>query len=97
MRLSAEESKVGLLNKRSPIDSCTVVIWLFFSQALDGAVKLSLPYKALKALDPEMYRNVEFDVWHDCRKGMQCPGGRRTGRGGLPLAVCCPVAGYPFN
>uniref|UniRef100_A0A3B3T5Z2 UDP-N-acetylglucosamine transferase subunit ALG13 n=1 Tax=Paramormyrops kingsleyae TaxID=1676925 RepID=A0A3B3T5Z2_9TELE len=41
------------------------------SKAVEGAVKLSLPYKALKALDPEMYRNVEFDVWHDCRKEMQ--------------------------
>lgn len=28
-----------------------------------------LPYKVLKALEPELYRNVEFDVWHDGRKG----------------------------
>ncbi|KAG5844088.1 hypothetical protein ANANG_G00157770 [Anguilla anguilla] len=34
-------------------------------------VKLSLPYKVLKALDPEIYRNVEFDVWHDSRKELQ--------------------------
>ncbi|XP_061103515.1 putative bifunctional UDP-N-acetylglucosamine transferase and deubiquitinase ALG13 isoform X1 [Conger conger] len=34
-------------------------------------LKLSLPYKVLKALDPEIYRNVEFDVWHDSRKEMQ--------------------------
>ncbi|KAJ8405808.1 hypothetical protein AAFF_G00312450 [Aldrovandia affinis] len=33
--------------------------------------KVSLPYKVLKALDPEIYRNVEFDVWHDGRKEMQ--------------------------
>ncbi|KAL0993892.1 hypothetical protein UPYG_G00115270 [Umbra pygmaea] len=37
----------------------------------DGPTKLSLPYKVLKALDSEMYRNVEFDVWHDGRKEMQ--------------------------
>uniref|UniRef100_A0A8C7V0K7 ubiquitinyl hydrolase 1 n=1 Tax=Oncorhynchus mykiss TaxID=8022 RepID=A0A8C7V0K7_ONCMY len=37
----------------------------------DGPIKLSLPYKVLKALDSEMYRNVEFDVWHDSRKEMQ--------------------------
>uniref|UniRef100_A0A8C8GCC4 UDP-N-acetylglucosamine transferase subunit ALG13 n=1 Tax=Oncorhynchus tshawytscha TaxID=74940 RepID=A0A8C8GCC4_ONCTS len=37
----------------------------------DGPGKLSLPYKVLKALDSEMYRNVEFDVWHDSRKEMQ--------------------------
>lgn len=28
------------------------------------------PYKVLKALDPEIYRNVEFDVWLDSRKVM---------------------------
>ncbi|XP_046724502.1 putative bifunctional UDP-N-acetylglucosamine transferase and deubiquitinase ALG13 isoform X4 [Silurus meridionalis] len=38
---------------------------------VDGPAKLALPYKVLKALDPEMYRNVEFDVWHDGRKELQ--------------------------
>lgn len=42
------------------------------SQAPDQ-VKLSLPYKVLKALDAEIYRNVEFDVWHDGRKGDPSP------------------------
>ncbi|KAM9437181.1 UDP-N-acetylglucosamine transferase subunit ALG13-like isoform 2-T2 [Salvelinus alpinus] len=37
----------------------------------DGPAKLSLPYKVLKALDSEMYRNVQFDVWHDSRREMQ--------------------------
>uniref|UniRef100_A0A4W4GWP4 ubiquitinyl hydrolase 1 n=1 Tax=Electrophorus electricus TaxID=8005 RepID=A0A4W4GWP4_ELEEL len=40
-------------------------------KAADGLVKLTLPYKVLKALDPEVYRNVEFDVWHDGRKELQ--------------------------
>ncbi|KAI4884404.1 hypothetical protein NFI96_011243 [Prochilodus magdalenae] len=40
-------------------------------KALDGPAKLALPYKVLKALEPEMYRNVEFDVWQDCRKELQ--------------------------
>ncbi|KAG9478463.1 hypothetical protein GDO78_013476 [Eleutherodactylus coqui] len=35
--------------------------------------KMPFPYKVLKALDPEIYRNVEFDVWLDSRKE---PGGR---------------------
>ncbi|MGH0190529.1 UNVERIFIED_CONTAM: hypothetical protein FKN15_046656 [Acipenser sinensis] len=35
----------------------------------DGPVKTSFPYKVLKALDPSIYRNVEFDVWQDSRKG----------------------------
>ncbi|XP_062867752.1 putative bifunctional UDP-N-acetylglucosamine transferase and deubiquitinase ALG13 [Trichomycterus rosablanca] len=37
----------------------------------DGPAKLALPYKVLKALEPELYRNVEFDVWHDSRKELQ--------------------------
>lgn len=31
---------------------------------------MPFPYKVLKALDPEIYRNVEFDVWLDSRKGI---------------------------
>ena len=27
------------------------------------------PYKVLKALDPAIYRNVEFDVWLDSKRG----------------------------
>ncbi|KYO38294.1 putative bifunctional UDP-N-acetylglucosamine transferase and deubiquitinase ALG13 isoform B [Alligator mississippiensis] len=33
--------------------------------------KMPFPYKVLKALDPDIYRNVEFDVWLDSRKELQ--------------------------
>uniref|UniRef100_UPI003AABAF7E putative bifunctional UDP-N-acetylglucosamine transferase and deubiquitinase ALG13 n=1 Tax=Centroberyx gerrardi TaxID=166262 RepID=UPI003AABAF7E len=33
--------------------------------------RLSLPYKVMKSLDGELYRNLEFDVWHDTCKEMQ--------------------------
>ncbi|KFP81544.1 Putative bifunctional UDP-N-acetylglucosamine transferase and deubiquitinase ALG13, partial [Acanthisitta chloris] len=33
--------------------------------------KLPVRYKVLKALDSEIYRNVEFDVWLDSRKELQ--------------------------
>ncbi|XP_054025781.1 putative bifunctional UDP-N-acetylglucosamine transferase and deubiquitinase ALG13 [Dryobates pubescens] len=33
--------------------------------------KMPVPYKVLKALDSEIYRNVEFDVWLDSRKELQ--------------------------
>ncbi|XP_064374009.1 putative bifunctional UDP-N-acetylglucosamine transferase and deubiquitinase ALG13 [Dromaius novaehollandiae] len=33
--------------------------------------KMPFPYKVLKALDPEIYRNVEFDVWLESRKELQ--------------------------
>ena len=28
------------------------------------------PYKVAKALDPNIYRNIEFDIWNDYRKGI---------------------------
>ncbi|KAI2651055.1 hypothetical protein H4Q32_019061 [Labeo rohita] len=40
-------------------------------KAAEGSGKLALPYKVLKALEPELYRNVEFDVWQDSRKELQ--------------------------
>ncbi|XP_049575565.1 putative bifunctional UDP-N-acetylglucosamine transferase and deubiquitinase ALG13 isoform X3 [Syngnathus scovelli] len=33
--------------------------------------RLCLPYKVLKSLDSDVYRNVEFDVWQDSCKEMQ--------------------------
>ncbi|KAM8878178.1 putative bifunctional UDP-N-acetylglucosamine transferase and deubiquitinase ALG13 isoform 3-T3 [Spinachia spinachia] len=33
--------------------------------------RLSLPYKVMKSLDGEAYRNLEFDVWQDTCKEMQ--------------------------
>ncbi|KAI6078378.1 putative bifunctional UDP-N-acetylglucosamine transferase and deubiquitinase ALG13 [Aix galericulata] len=37
----------------------------------ENSSKMPFPYKVLKALDPEIYRNVEFDVWLDSRKELQ--------------------------
>ncbi|XP_010117690.1 PREDICTED: LOW QUALITY PROTEIN: putative bifunctional UDP-N-acetylglucosamine transferase and deubiquitinase ALG13 [Chlamydotis macqueenii] len=37
----------------------------------ENPLKMPVPYKVLKALDPEIYRNVEFDVWLDSRKELQ--------------------------
>ena len=30
---------------------------------------LPFPYRVAKALDPDTYRNVEYDTWLDSRKG----------------------------
>ena len=30
------------------------------------------PYKVAKSLDPDIYRNVEYDVWNDCKRGKAC-------------------------
>ncbi|KAG8448240.1 hypothetical protein GDO86_015367 [Hymenochirus boettgeri] len=38
------------------------------SKSTENPNKMPFPYKVLKALDPEIYRNVEFDVWLDSRK-----------------------------
>ncbi|OXB75410.1 UNVERIFIED_CONTAM: hypothetical protein H355_010612 [Colinus virginianus] len=37
----------------------------------ENSSRMPFPYKVLKALDPEIYRNVEFDVWLDSRKELQ--------------------------
>ncbi|XP_058860522.1 putative bifunctional UDP-N-acetylglucosamine transferase and deubiquitinase ALG13 [Acipenser ruthenus] len=37
----------------------------------DGPAKTSFPYEVLKALDPSIYRNVEFHVWKDSMKELQ--------------------------
>ncbi|XP_017560753.1 putative bifunctional UDP-N-acetylglucosamine transferase and deubiquitinase ALG13 isoform X3 [Pygocentrus nattereri] len=52
---SEDKAKFGAEDQKSP----------------DGPAKVTLPYKVLKALEPEVYRNVEFDVWQDCRKELQ--------------------------
>ena len=31
--------------------------------------RLSLPYKVMKSLASDVYRNVEYDVWRETRKG----------------------------
>ncbi|XP_063793393.1 putative bifunctional UDP-N-acetylglucosamine transferase and deubiquitinase ALG13 isoform X1 [Pseudophryne corroboree] len=41
------------------------------SKVAENPNKMPFPYKVLKALDPEIYRNVEFDVWLDSRKELQ--------------------------
>ncbi|KAK7804941.1 hypothetical protein U0070_015128 [Myodes glareolus] len=35
--------------------------------------KIPFPYKVLKGLAPEIYRNIEFDAWLDSRKELQKP------------------------
>lgn len=27
------------------------------------------PYRVAKALDPNIYRNTDFDIWHEIRRG----------------------------
>lgn len=27
------------------------------------------PYRVAKALDPNIYRNVDYDIWHEIRRG----------------------------
>lgn len=29
-----------------------------------------IPYKAAKALNPDTYRNTDFDTWYELRRGM---------------------------
>ncbi|XP_029411883.1 putative bifunctional UDP-N-acetylglucosamine transferase and deubiquitinase ALG13 isoform X2 [Nannospalax galili] len=41
------------------------------SKFSENPSRMLFPYKVLKALDPEIYRNIEFDAWLDSRKELQ--------------------------
>lgn len=30
-----------------------------------------IPYKVAKALSPDIYRNTDFDTWHEIKRGMR--------------------------
>lgn len=32
------------------------------------------PYRIAKALDPNIYRNTDFDIWHEIRRGNKVVG-----------------------
>ncbi|XP_022206298.2 protein ovarian tumor locus isoform X2 [Nilaparvata lugens] len=48
------------------------------------------PYKVAKSLDPEIYRNVEYDTWNDYRKGLRY-GNRVWTANELCIGVKCRV------
>ncbi|KAH0513704.1 UDP-N-acetylglucosamine transferase subunit ALG13-like protein [Microtus ochrogaster] len=52
-----EDSKQGTEEQKSP----------------ETPSKIPFPYKVLKGLAPEIYRNIEFDAWLDSRKELQKP------------------------
>lgn len=60
-------------------------------EAPPQTARLSLPYKVLRSLDAEVYRNVEFDVWQDTCKGETGRWSHVTtsGRGAVSQSVTC--------
>lgn len=47
------------------------------------------PYKVAKALDPDIYRNIEFDVWSELRRGIQVLAMNGTGTETLHTYCVC--------
>lgn len=39
------------------------------SDLLDNTVIAPFPFKVAKALDPTIYRNIEYDSWGEVRRG----------------------------
>lgn len=37
------------------------------------SIPAPFPFKIAKALDPNIYRNIEYDTWIEVRKGTSCP------------------------
>lgn len=52
------------------------------------------PYKVAKALDPDIYRNIEFDSWSDCRKEIQS---KMWFSKNERLQVCISLVSVDFN
>lgn len=44
--------------------------WVYTLQSTEEPATFTLTYQVVKSLDPNVYRNVEFDVWHFTRRGM---------------------------
>lgn len=60
---------------------------LHSSQSAEEPATFTLTYQVVKSLDPNVYRNVEFDVWHFTRRGMSTVMTREGYSG-----VCPPIA-----
>lgn len=41
-------------------------------EELGNAVIAPFPFKVAKALDPSIYRNIEYDSWGEVRRGEFC-------------------------
>lgn len=39
------------------------------SEGAENVIVAPFPFKVAKALDPTIYRNIEYDSWNDVRKG----------------------------
>ncbi|XP_063976158.1 protein ovarian tumor locus-like [Diachasmimorpha longicaudata] len=49
------------------------------------------PYRIAKALDPNIYRNIEFDIWHELRKEVRSTGWTRWNDSELQIGAKCLV------
>ncbi|XP_067903082.1 putative bifunctional UDP-N-acetylglucosamine transferase and deubiquitinase ALG13 [Heterodontus francisci] len=64
-----EKTCLNMILSRQNVPKHVTACELFLTP--DGPSKMPFPFKVLKALDSEIYRNVEFDVWLDSRKEQQ--------------------------
>lgn len=62
LELDREEAEPGVTTEDKPHP---------VSDEAPPHIRLSLPYKVLKALDGDVYRNLEFDVWQESCKELQ--------------------------
>ncbi|XP_015127452.1 protein ovarian tumor locus [Diachasma alloeum] len=53
--------------------------------------KAPFPYRIAKALDPNIYRNIDFDIWHELRKEVRCTGWTRWNDSELQIGAKCLV------
>ncbi|XP_011310890.1 uncharacterized protein [Fopius arisanus] len=53
--------------------------------------KAPFPYRIAKALDPNIYRNIDLDIWHELRKEVRCTGWTRWNDSELQIGARCLV------
>ncbi|XP_029712312.1 protein ovarian tumor locus isoform X2 [Aedes albopictus] len=96
-KIVKEIRNVNLNGSRGPISRELVLVNPMLCEKKISCVRQLLkegitpfPYKVAKALDPNIYRNIEFDSWSDIRRELKCRSWYFSGNG-LQVGVRCLV------
>lgn len=87
-KIVKEIRNVNLNGSRGPISRELVLVNPMLCEKKISCVRQLLkegitpfPYKVAKALDPNIYRNIEFDSWSDIRRELKCRSWYFSGNG----------------
>ncbi|XP_066596864.1 uncharacterized protein [Prorops nasuta] len=77
-------------------EQLTTEIYSRIEQEIEGSqsvskVAIPFPYRIAKALDPNIYRNTDFDVWHEIRREVKNAGWTKYNTHSLQIGGKCLV------